>query len=156
MADPDTSSPIKLPRFVRDVLPPVDYPLTLKQLRASHLVTGQGNPSRSWDRAWRNELVTRLETLVHQLWDVDITAIYADGSFVENKDHPNDVDGYFECDPHEFREKVRLLNELDPFKVWTWDEKRRTLDQNSANCSFPCGIVTAWNSTRIWGNPPAF
>lgn len=36
--------------------------------------------------------------MVEQLWKVSITAIYVDGSFIEEKDHPNDIDGYFKCE----------------------------------------------------------
>ena len=42
--------------------------------------------------------VGNLEILARQLWSVGIRDIYADGSFVEDKDHPNDIDGYFVCD----------------------------------------------------------
>jgi hypothetical protein len=42
-------------------------------------------------------------------------------SFVEDKDHPGDIDEYFECGVLEVA-TGRLqgkLNELDPYKVWT-------------------------------------
>jgi hypothetical protein len=43
-------------------------------------------------------LVDNLEILTRQLWQVGIREVYADGSFAEDKDHPNDIDGYFVCD----------------------------------------------------------
>lgn len=47
-----------LPPFNADgLLPPADYPLTLDELRASHLVTGAGVLSPTWDAAWRAFLV---------------------------------------------------------------------------------------------------
>ena len=36
--------------------------------------------------------------MVRQLWTVHISEIFIDGSFVEDKDHPNDIDGYFVCE----------------------------------------------------------
>lgn len=82
---------------------------------------------RIGDVAWRGHLVDSLEILVRQLWEVGVTNVFADGSFVEDKDHPNDIDGYFECD---FKAVVsgsleRELNLLDPHKVWTWDPRQR-------------------------------
>ncbi len=47
---------------------------------------------------WRLFLVNQLEIMAEQLWAVGINQIYIDGSFVEDKAHPNDIDGYFECE----------------------------------------------------------
>ena len=48
-----------LPMFTPDViLPPGDYPMTLEDPRHSSLVTGAGNPSETWDRAWRERLAS--------------------------------------------------------------------------------------------------
>jgi len=54
---------------------------------------------------------------------VGIREVFADGSFVEEKDHPYDVDGYFVCALAELAsgELARNLNLLDPYKIWTWD-----------------------------------
>src|ERR1700730_9812930 len=88
-----------LPGFAADgLLPSGDYPLTLTELRESFLVTGVGVDSEHWDKPWRSQLVDNLDVLVRQLWQVGIDRIFVDGSFVEEKDHPNDIDGYFECD----------------------------------------------------------
>ena len=111
-----------LPPFTPDGLLPVgDYPMTLGELRGSYLVTGTGVASSTWDRAWRAGLVDNLEIMVRQLWEVEIDRIFIDGSFVDEKDHPNDIDGYFECELLKFAsgELQRELNALDPFKVWT-------------------------------------
>jgi hypothetical protein len=53
--------------------------------------------------------------------------IFADGSFVEDKDHPNDIGGYFvySLDLLRTGELTRQLNLLDPWKVWTWDPASR-------------------------------
>jgi hypothetical protein len=50
-----------------------------------------------------------------------------EGSFAEDKDHPNDIEGYFECGLKEpmIGELERKLNLLDPSKVWTWDPSSR-------------------------------
>lgn len=94
-----------LPRFTADgLLPPGDYPLTLDQLDGSLLVLGAGPPRDHpvWDAAWRHTLVTNLRVMVGHLWQVGIDQKFVNGSFVEDKDHPNDIDGYFECDPWRF------------------------------------------------------
>jgi hypothetical protein len=108
------------------LLPPQDYHLTINNLKESILVK-KANDDEPWDEEWRIYLVNQLEILVHQLWKVGITEIYIDGSFVEKKAHPNDIDGYFECDVHKLAtgELERELNLLDPHKIWTWDNKSR-------------------------------
>lgn len=138
---------MQIPAFSEeDVLPVGDYRVTLGQLRASHLVTGESNPSPTWDRVWRKQLVAGLEVLVGQLWQIGIERIFVNGSFVENKDHPNDIDGYFECDLRYFasRQLQRDLNALDLYKVWTWDPRSRRPDPNSAKRQLPM-----WHQYRV-------
>jgi hypothetical protein len=111
----------KIPPFDADgLLPPNDYELSLDELRQSILVSGPGDPIAypSWDNPWRERLVNNLEILTRQLWQVGIREIFADGSFVEDKEHPNDIDGYFECDLKELMtgELERKLNLHDPLK----------------------------------------
>jgi hypothetical protein len=79
--------------------------------------------ANSWDAPWRERLVENFEVLVRQLWAVGVRDVYADGSFVEDKDHPNDIDGYFVCGLPELATGTltQQLNLLDPYKVWTWD-----------------------------------
>ena len=119
-----------LPPFDADGLLPLgDYELSLEELSESLLVSGPGDSQAypSWDRPWREQLVNNLGILTHQLWQVGIREIFADGSFAEDKEHPNDIDGYFVCDLMELRtgELERKLNLLDPSKVWTWDPASR-------------------------------
>jgi hypothetical protein len=116
-----------LPGFAEDgFLPPGDYELTLEELRNSHLVVGSIG-STHWDERWRAELVENLATLVRQLWAVGITEIFADGSFVSDKYHPGDIDGYFVCSLRKYSkgELQRELNCLDPYSCWTWDPRTR-------------------------------
>jgi len=118
---------MSLPIFNDDGLLPIgDYEVALKELRKSILVVGPPG-SESWDSAWRNELVNRLEVLVNQLNSIGIRSIYVDGSFVEDKDHPDDFDGYFECDLHLLAsgKLERDLNLIEPDKIWTWDPMSR-------------------------------
>ena len=57
---------MKLPMFTpEDVLPPGDYEMTLDDLRRSHLVTGENNPSKTWDVLWRCTLITNLEVVAN-------------------------------------------------------------------------------------------
>src|SRR4051794_38115915 len=106
-----------LPPFNEDgLLPPSDYVLTLEELRESMLVVGPATGYPNWDRAWRGYLVDNLSILVRQLWQVGITDIFVGGSFAEDKDHPNDIDGYFVPSVEEFASGSleRRLNQLDP------------------------------------------
>src|SRR5436309_2746168 len=117
-----------LPPFTSDgVLPVGDYDLTLQELRASCLVTGQGLASEAWDAAWRAYLVDNLGILADQLWRLGFPHVFVNGSFVEDKDHPNDIDGYFECPLARIvsGDLVRDLNQLDPHSAWTWDLSSR-------------------------------
>ncbi|NQT13582.1 MAG: hypothetical protein HQ582_12590 [Planctomycetes bacterium] len=108
------------------LLPPGDYSLTIEELDDSYLVLGS-QASASWDESWRRQLVKNLAELVGQLWQVGISEVFVDGSFTEAKDHPNDIDGYFECEQQRIisGELQRELNLLDPHKIWTWDPQSR-------------------------------
>lgn len=109
------------------VLPPGDHELTLNQLRKSVLVTRPTATCPNWDVQWRAHLVDNLEILVNQLWQTGIEDVFIAGSFVEDVDHPNDIDGYFTCDWDYWitGRLQRELNLLDPHKIWTWDPDSR-------------------------------
>ena len=110
-----------LPPFTPDGLLPLgSHDLTFSDLRASFLIAGQETFSQNWDSKWRSQLVDNLEVLVNQLWGVGITEIIIDGSFVEEKDHPNDIDGYFVCDVTDYDRVVKELGRMDPF-IWDWN-----------------------------------
>ena len=66
--------------------------------------------------------------------------------FVEDKDHPGDIDGYFECDVVEFATGniQRRLNELDPYKVWTWAPASRRPYRNQTKRQLPM-----WHRYRV-------
>ncbi|MFC1642016.1 DUF6932 family protein [Myxococcota bacterium] len=103
------------------LLPAQDVALTFDELQASPLVRGTGG-SPTWDANWRLKLVDNLEVMVRQLWSVGVTEVFVDGSLAEDKDHPNDIDGYFLCDLKYFAsgQLERDPNLLDPHKVRTW------------------------------------
>lgn len=110
------------------LLPKGDYAYTFDELRASIFVNGPKKPPiPGWDKEWRAYLVNQAKILVKQLWDIGIKEIWLDGSFAEAKPHPNDIDGYFECDLSEFASGYieRELNKRDPYKIWTWDSASR-------------------------------
>jgi hypothetical protein len=96
-------------------------------LRASALVFGPPNRPDEWDEDWRAHLVDQAEILARQLWDVGVSDVFLNGSFVEDKPHPNDIDGYFSVDVRRFAsgELQRSLNALDPHGAWTWDPASR-------------------------------
>jgi len=106
---------------------PGDHPLTFHELRGSMLVTGSHVKSRSWDSIWRLHLVDNIEALTRELWRVGIERVFADGSFVEDKDHPIDIDGYFEVPLERLASGSlqRDLNRLSPHKSWTWSPTAR-------------------------------
>jgi hypothetical protein len=118
-----------IPPFQTDgLLPPGDYELSFAELRHSSLVVGPSvGRSPAWDHVWRGALVDRLEVMTKQLWQVGVTEVFADGSFIEDKDHPNDIDGYFVCDPRELLsgQLQQSLNLLEPDKIWTWSPHSR-------------------------------
>jgi hypothetical protein len=84
-----------IPPFNSDgLLPPGDYEVTFDQLRKSPLVMGTISRtfSSNWDAQWRHHLVSNLEILTRQLWHIGISDVFADGSFAEAKDHPNELE----------------------------------------------------------------
>jgi hypothetical protein len=127
------------------LLPQGDYLVTLGELRESMLVTGP--PDRpSWDAVWRRQLLENLGLMAEQLWQVGIGDIFVDGSFVEDKDHPNDIDGYFVCDLMRLAtgDLERDLNLLDPHKVWTWKPESRR-----PHPDFPKRQLPMWHAYRV-------
>lgn len=138
-----------IPPFGSDgLLPPRDYELSFAELRRSVLVVGpdDAGASPTWDRTWRGRLVDSLEVLTEQLWHAGITEIFADGSFAEDKDHPNDIDGYFVCELHRLKsgELARELNLLDPEKIWTWDPASRRPYRG-----YPKRQLPMWHKYRV-------
>jgi len=87
--------------------------------------------------------ILNLEFLTQQLWKVGVREVFTDGSFAEDKDHPNNIDGYFVCDLDRLRtgDLARELNLLDPYKVWTWGPRQRVLQEVS---SFVATVRSAW------------
>jgi len=152
----ETPATPTLPEFTPDgVLPPGDYEMTFEEIKESMLVRGPAKGYPNWDREWRMLLVEKLEILVHQLWSVGIKDVFINGSFVEDKDHPNDIDGYFICDREAVANGslVQRLNLLDPHKVWTWDPDARVGHPGSPKKQLPM-----WHWYRVelyphWGQP---
>ncbi len=136
-----------LPGFTDDgLLPPGDIEMTLEEIRQSFLVVGPGAGYPSWDSSWRACLVDNLGVLVAQLWQAGVRDIFIDGSFVEDKDHPNDIDGYFVCELLDLAsgELERRLNLIDPHKVWTWDPGERRPYRG-----YPKKQLPMWHQYRV-------
>lgn len=138
-----------IPPFQVDgMLPPGDYEVSFAELRASSLVQGPSSPSRSpnWDAGWRAKLVDNLEIMTKQLWEVGITEVFADGSFAEDKDHPNDIDGYFVCDfARLYTGRLESdLNLLDVDKIWTWKPASRRPYRG-----YPKRQLPMWHKYRV-------
>ena len=136
-----------LPPFNHDgLLPAGDYEFDFQGLRESFLVTGAGGKSPTWDAPWREFLVNNLQIMTEQLWNVGVTEVFADGSFVEEKDHPNDIDGYFVCSLQALAsgELARKLNLLDAHKIWTWDPQSR-----QAHRGYPKKQLPMWHRYRV-------
>ena len=139
-------SDVFLPFDDRGLLAPGDHPVTFAQLRASALVFGPLNRPAEWDEDWRAHLVDQAEVLVRQLWASGITDVFLDGSFVEDKPHPNDIDGYFVCDAKRLGSGAleRDLNALDDHAVWTWDRHSRSPYKGYAKAQLPM-----WHRYRV-------
>jgi hypothetical protein len=138
---------LKLPPFNADgLLPPGDYEMSLEELQASMLIEGPGESYPNWDSEWRLRLVKNLGTMVGQLWEIGVLEIFINGSFVEDKEHPNDIDGYFECLFRDFTtgRLQRELNKLDPYKVWTWEPGSRSPYRNQPKWQLPM-----WHRYRV-------
>lgn len=136
-----------IPNFEDGLLPVGTYEVTLDELRASVLVHGCGDlREKNWDTAWRNKLVDNLEIMIKQLWAVGVDEIFIDGSFVEDKDHPNDIDGYFECDlMHLASGKLQQdLNLQEEDKIWIWDPISRTPYKG-----YPKKQLPMWHKYRV-------
>ncbi|MBK8011989.1 MAG: hypothetical protein IPK13_11620 [Deltaproteobacteria bacterium] len=137
---------VSLPGFTAEgLLPPGDYVLKLGEIQESMLVLGPVGRT-SWDRDWRARLVENLAVLIGQLRQVGISDIFIDGSFVEDKDHPNDIDGYFVCELPFLASGAleRELNLLDPHKIWTWDPDSRRPYQG-----YPKKQLPMWHQYRV-------
>ena len=126
------------------LLPEGDYPMTIAELRDSLLVHGPGNTCPQWDSKWRLQLVKNLEHLAKQLWAVGITNLFIDGSFVEDKDHPKDIDGYFETTTYRFAtgQLEADLNALE--RIWTWSSTAKRPHRESEKSELPM-----WHKYRV-------
>lgn len=147
-----------IPPFNADgLLPPGDYEVSFDEMRHSLLAIGpEVERSSSWDTQWRLVLIANLEIPAQQLWQVGVREIFADGSFAEDKDHPNDIDGYFVCSLDELKsgELARQLNLLDPYKmtaelldpykIWIWDTASRKPYRGSPKKQLPM-----WHRYRV-------
>jgi uncharacterized protein DUF6932 len=133
-----------LPSFRRDgLLPPGEYELTIEQLLVSALVVGPSNAG-SWNANWRRKLVENLALLTGHLVRVGIAEVFIDGSFVENKDVPNDIDGYFVCDAARWA-SGQLIRDLQQFDAaWTWDHVRREPFRK-----YPKSQLPMWHKYRV-------
>lgn len=103
------------------VMPVGDHPVSLAQLKRSHLVTGRySSRPEKWDQRWRLILVQNLEKLVRQLWQAGVDEIYVAGSFVEDVGRPRDIDGYYVTDgtPERFTALQTRLNEIAGEPIW--------------------------------------
>jgi len=136
-----------IPSFTEDgVLPIGDWEASLEELRASILVKGPEADYPDWDASWRGHLVDNLEVLVGQLRQTGVNNIFLDGSFAEDKDHPNDIDGYFECDRQQFLSGALqdALNQLDPHRTWSWDPNERRPYRG-----YPKQQLPMWHQYRV-------
>ena len=133
------------------LVPPGDHSLTLSQLRTSILVVGPPDKAVTWDAKWRLRLVNNLEILVCALWKANIKDIFIGGSFAEDEDHPNDIDGYFVPDYRDFitGEMEKRLNLIGPESIWRWDERHCRADRQGKP------QIPMWHrfSVELWPGP---
>jgi hypothetical protein len=140
-------NPIPTAFVAEGVLDVGTYEATFALLRQSLLVQGPpGATTDTWDHDRRGRLVDNAEILVNQLWQVGITEVFLDGSFTEEKPRPNDIDGYFECDAADIAKGIlqQKLNQLDPYKIWTWSPGSRRPAKGSTKRQLPM-----WHRYRV-------
>ena len=125
-------------------LPVGDHEMAYSEIIESVLVCNPARPE--WDHSWRLLLLDRFMILAAELWQVGITDIFLDGSYVEEKDHPNDIDGYFVCDFKRFIHKSlhRDLNALNPDKIWTWSVADMERDDSVGK-----RVLPMWKKYRV-------
>jgi len=119
-----------------------DYLMSISDIKNSLLIKGPLKYKEQWDSSWRSLLVDNLEILVKHLWAVGIEEIFINGSFVEEKGHPNDIDGYFECDVKSFHEIRSKLYTLD--NIWTWNPNLR-----KSYRGYPKKQLPMWHKYRV-------
>jgi hypothetical protein len=139
----------RLPNFnASGVLPPGDYVLTFAQLQDSMLVKGSKTGARNWDTQWRGFLASNLRSVANTLWELGVEYLVIDGSFVEQKDRPNDIDAYFPISRESWvSRKVELgLNRKRSEQVWTWDPDNR---YKSKDPRAPHPKLPFWHKYRI-------
>jgi hypothetical protein len=139
-----------LPAFNDDgLLPTGTYPLTFSELKKSHLITGTSSQHDKWDSLWRLKLIENAEILMAQLWEEEIEEIFLDGSFVEDKCHPNDIDGYYNCTVLKYiqlreRHTIWDLNQRIPFqgksKPLMWSKYRVEFYPHYVDLAYKTGI----------------
>lgn len=145
MLEPQKS--ITLPAFTSEgLLPSGTYDMTVAQLRRSYLVRGYSPDNKTWDNRWRKQLVDNLGRVGAVLRLAGVTNVYVDGSFVEDKDHPNDIDVYFECVPRAWLALMPHLVQAGaavniPF---SWDPNTRSIDPTTRAYHLPL-----WHALRV-------
>jgi hypothetical protein len=65
---------------------------------------------------------------------------------VEDKDHPNDIDGFFPFPggARKVRELVDGLNQRDPLRSWGWDPRTR-----KSYRGYPKAQLPMWHAYRV-------
>jgi hypothetical protein len=112
------------------------------------LVKGPKNGSPNWNTQWRGLLVRNLRSVAKTLGYLGVEHLIIDGSFVEQKDHPNDIDAYFPISRERWvsREVERELNLRRSEDVWDWDPYRAHIP---ADPRVPHRKPPFWHKYRI-------
>jgi hypothetical protein len=130
--------------------------LTFAQLQDSMLVKGPKTGSPNWDTQWRGFRTLSGEAFWPPTcgrWRTrcgtsGVEYLVLDGSFVEQKDHPNDIDACFPIARENWVSgRVELgLNRNRSEHVWTWDpgERYKSKDPRAPHPKLPF-----WHKYRI-------
>jgi len=93
-----------IPRFTDEgLLPPGVYGTDLEELKEK----------MDWSRK-RGELLEGLEEALELIASCDVVRVYLDGSFVTEKDRPNDIDGCYDLADDVTAEDLRRLAPIFP------------------------------------------
>lgn len=84
---------------------------------------GELRDKLGWGRK-RRSLIDGLEIMLGLMEDCGIKRVYVDGSFVTDKDRPNDIDGCYDIPPGATDASLRPM-----YPIWPWNPANRAMSK---------------------------
>jgi hypothetical protein len=121
----------KLPTsFTEGILPDYIYEISEKDIRSSILINGDKSSDLTWDKEHRKKLFDGFMVLANELKSCGFDHIFLDGSFVEEKGHPNDIDAYFDLGLRlgiegsvKVHQRLTQLKQQSKMQIWDWTNR---------------------------------